>query len=73
MKAERLPEKTSVKSEFGEIMIEYSAEGNQIIATQTISFSESRIAPEKYPQFRDFVNSYLRASRQRVRVVSAPS
>lgn len=73
MKAERLPEKTSVKSEFGEITIEYSTEGNQIIATQTISFSVSRIPPEKYPPFRDFVNSYLRASRQRVRIVSALS
>ena len=73
MRVERLPDKTSVKSEFGEITIEYSMNGNVVTATQTISFLESRIPPEKYPGFRDFVNSYLRATRQRVRVVTANS
>ncbi len=71
MKPERLPEKTSVKSEFGEITIEYSMVENALIATQVISYTESRILPENYPAFRDFVNSYARASRQRVRVVSS--
>jgi len=71
MKPERLPEKTSVKSEFGEITVEYSMTGNVLVATQAISYAESRISPEKYPQFRDFINSYVRAARQRVRVVSA--
>lgn len=71
MKPERLPEKTSVKSEFGEISVEYSMTGNALVATQVISYAESRIPPEKYPQFRDFINSHVRAARQRVRVVSS--
>ncbi len=71
MHVERLPDKTSTKSEFGELAIEYAMNGNVLVATQTISFAESRIPPEKYLGFRDFVNSYLRATRQRVRVVTA--
>jgi hypothetical protein len=71
MRIERLPEKTSIKSEFGEVTIEYSMSGNVLVATQTVSFAQSRIAPEKYPDFRDFVNAYIRATRQRLRVVHA--
>ncbi len=71
MRIERLPDKTSIKSEFGEVAIEYSMTGNVLVATQMVSFAQSRIAPEKYPDFRDFVNSYIRATRQRLRVVSA--
>ena len=71
MRIERLPDKTSTKSEFGEITIEYSMSGNVLVATQTVSFAQSRILPEKYPDFRDFVNAYIRATRQRLRVMSA--
>ena len=71
MRIERLPDKTSIKSDFGEVAIEYSMSGNVLVATQTVSFSQSRIPPEKYPDFRDFVNSYIRATRQRLRVASA--
>ncbi len=71
MRVERMPEKTSIQSEFGEVAIEYSMSGNVLVATQSVSFSQSRIVPEKYPAFRDFVNSYIRATRQRIRVVSA--
>lgn len=70
MRIERVPDNISVKSEFGEVSIEYSMNGNVLTATQTVSFAQSRISPEKYPEFRDFVNSYIRATRQRVRVVS---
>jgi hypothetical protein len=71
MRIERLPEKASVKSEFGEMTIEYSMSGNVLVATQTVSFTQSRIPPDKYPDFRDFVNAYIRATRQRIRVVNA--
>jgi hypothetical protein len=71
MRIERLPEKTSTKSEFGEMTIEYSMSGNVLVATQTVSFTQSRIPPDKYPDFRDFVNAYIRATRQRLRVVHA--
>jgi hypothetical protein len=70
MRVERLPDKISVKSEFGEVAIEYSMSGNVLVATQTVSFAQSRILPEKYPDFRDFVNAYIRATRQRVRVIN---
>ena len=71
MRIERLPDKTSIKSEFGEVSIEYSMSGNVLVATQTVSFAQSRILPEKYPDFRDFVNTYIRATRQRLRVMNA--
>ena len=68
MRIDRVPEKTSIKSEFGELQVEYSLGGNVLLATQTLSFTVSRIPPEKYPDFRDFVNAALRAERQRLRV-----
>jgi hypothetical protein len=71
MRIERLPDKTSMKSEFGEVTIEYSMSGNVLVATQTVSFAQSRIPPEKYLDFRDFVNGYIRATRQRLRVMNA--
>jgi hypothetical protein len=71
MRIERLPDKTSIKSEFGEVSIEYSMAGNVLVASQTVSFAQSRIPPDKYPDFRDFVNAYIRSTRQRLRVVNA--
>lgn len=68
---ERLPQKTSIKSEFGELNVEYSADGSAFLVTDTLTFGLSRIPPEKYPGFRDFVNSALRAERQRLRVVKS--
>ena len=71
MRVERLPDTLSMKSEFGEVRIEYSMSGGILVATQSVSFEQSRIPPEKYPDFRDFVNAYIRATRQRLRAVSA--
>jgi hypothetical protein len=68
MRIDRVPEKSSIKSEFGELQVEYSLDGNVLLATHTLSFIVSRIPPEKYPDFRDFVNAALRAERQRLRV-----
>jgi len=73
MRVERLPDKISIKSEFGEITIEYSISGNILEATQVVSFAQDRILPDKYADFRDFVNSYIRATRQRLRVLNATS
>jgi hypothetical protein len=69
MRIERVPDKLSVKSDFGELSIEYSIAGEALLATETLSFSQGRIPPEKYPEFRDFVNASIRAERQRLRVV----
>jgi hypothetical protein len=71
MRIERLPDKISTKSEFGEVTIEYSMSGNVLIATQTVSFAQGRISPDKYSDFRDFVNAYIRATRQRLRMMNA--
>jgi hypothetical protein len=69
MHVDRVPDKTSIRSEFGELEIEYSVNGNVLAATYTLSFTLSRIPPEKYPGFRDFVNTSLRAEQRRLRVV----
>jgi hypothetical protein len=71
MKVDRLPDKISTKSEFGQLDVEYSMDGNVLAAAQTLSFTMSRIPPEKYPDFRDFVNSSFRAEQRRLRVVKA--
>ena len=70
MRVERLPDKTVDNSEFGEVAIEYSMSGNVLVASQTVSFAQSRIPADKYPAFRDFVNAYIRATRLRLRVVN---
>jgi hypothetical protein len=69
MRIDRVPDKTSIKSEFGELEVEYTVSGNTLLATQTLSFTLSRIPPEKYPDFRDFVNASLRAEQRRLRVL----
>ena len=64
----RVADKTSIESQFWELQVEYYLNGKALLATQTLSFTVSRIPPEKYPDFRDFVNASLRAERQRLRV-----
>ena len=71
MRVESVPDKISVKTEFGELTIEYSVNGNVLTASENLSFSQGLIPPEKYMEFRDFVNASIRAERQRLRVVSA--
>jgi hypothetical protein len=73
MKVEGVPEKISLKSEFGELQVEYTLNGNALMATETLSFTQSRVEPDKYPAFRDFVNASIRAERQRLRVVKITS
>ena len=63
-----MADKTSIESQFGKLQVEYSLDGNVLLATQIFSFTVSRIPPEKYPDYRDFVNDSLRAERQRLRV-----
>jgi hypothetical protein len=71
MRVERAPEKTSIKSDYGEIETVYSIQGNLLVVTHSLSFTMSRIPPEKYAEFRDFVNSASRAERVRLRAVPA--
>lgn len=71
MKIQSLPDKLSVKTEFGELSIEYAMNGNVLTASENLTFSQGLISPEKYMEFRDFVNASIRAERQRLRVVTA--
>jgi Domain of Unknown Function with PDB structure (DUF3858) len=64
----RLPEKTQIHSEFGEIQIEYATSGNELRATQSLTYLESRIPAEKYLEFRNFETGNLRAEKQVLRV-----
>lgn len=71
MRVERVPEKTSLKSDYGELEIEYSTTGNALVVKNTLIFGMSRIPAEKYAEFRDFVNAVSRAERMRLRAVVA--
>ena len=73
MKIDRIPNKTSAQSEFGELEVTYSLEGNVLTAKEVLSFTKSRISPEEYPSFREFVNSWFRAEKARLRVVKSAS
>lgn len=57
MRGESVPGKISVKTEFGELTIEYSVNGNVLTASENLSFSQGLIVPEKYMEFRDFVSA----------------
>lgn len=72
MRPESVPDNLSLKSEFGELTITYSMNGNVLLASENLSFSQGLIAPEKYMEFRDFVNASIRAERQRLRIVASP-
>jgi hypothetical protein len=69
MRLENMPEENTVQSDFGRVHVDYEMKGNVLQATKTITFTLTRIPPEKYPAFRDFVNSFLRMDRQRLRLV----
>jgi Domain of Unknown Function with PDB structure (DUF3857)/Domain of Unknown Function with PDB structure (DUF3858)/Transglutaminase-like superfamily len=71
MKVDRIPDKTQMKSEFGDMQIEYAATGNILRVVQILSYSQSRISPEKYPAFREYVNGTLRLEKQRLRIVKS--
>ena len=68
---EAVPEETLIESEFGTLRVKYSLNGSVLTATQTLSFSVSRIPAEKYASFREFVNSSLRVQRQRLQVTKS--
>jgi len=68
MKVTRLPEATSLDSEFGSLHISYSIDGNVLTIRHALAFSASRIPREKFSAFRDFVNGAGRLAHQRLRV-----
>jgi transglutaminase superfamily protein/uncharacterized protein DUF3857 len=73
MRIANLPGPTQIKSEFGELDVTYSLTGNDLVVTLTRSYVQSRIAPEQYAAFREFLNACLRAEMQRIRLVKTAS
>lgn len=67
-----VPSKTSVESEFGSLQVEYSVSGNTVLTTETLSFTLSRIPPEKYEAFREFINNVRRVEQVRLRAIRTP-
>jgi hypothetical protein len=72
MRVSGVPEKISVKSDFGSLDVDYSANGNVVLANFALSFTMSRVPPEKYDAFREFVNAVRRAGQVRLRAMMAP-
>jgi hypothetical protein len=68
MRIEQLPEAVTVSSEFGTIQVEYAFAENTLTAIHALSFASTRIPPEKYANFREFVNRAARLGRQRLRM-----
>jgi len=73
MRVASLPNSTQIKSDFGELDVSYSMNGNDLIAALTLTYLQSRISPEQYPAFRDFLNACLREEMQRIRIIKASS
>jgi hypothetical protein len=73
MRLQSVPNEIDAKSEFGELQVAYSLEQSVLAVKETLSLTQGRISPEQYPAFRNFLNSWLRAERQRLRVVKAPA
>jgi hypothetical protein len=66
-----VPQESSVESDFGSLDVDYSANGNVVLADFDLSFTMSRIPPEKFEAFRGFVNAVRRAGQVRLRAMSA--
>lgn len=73
MRVERVPDAAQVKSDFGVMEVRYSNPGNVLLANFTLTFTQSRILPEQYPAFRDFLNKCTRSEMQRLRLIKAAS
>ena len=71
MRIANLPNSTQIKSDFGGFDVAYSLDGDNLVVSLTLSFTQSRISPKQYPAFRDFLNSCLRVEMQRIRIVKA--
>jgi hypothetical protein len=72
MRISGVPASTSLKSDFGSLDVDYSANGNVVRANFLVSFTMSRVPPEKYDAFREFVNAVRRAGQVRLRAMMAP-
>jgi len=66
---DRVPDPVSIDTEFGSLRVEYSvAENGVLTAVHQVIYRLSRISPEQYPAFRDFINQASRLERQRLRL-----
>jgi len=65
---DRLPDSVSIDTEFGSIGLEYALADGVLTAVYQTVYRLSRITPEQYPAFRDFLNQVSRTERQRLRL-----
>jgi Domain of Unknown Function with PDB structure (DUF3857) len=72
MTVAELPQPASVKSEFGTLEVSYSVDGTAVAAEEELLLVASRIPPEKYEAFRQFVNAVRRAEQVRLRTIRMP-
>jgi hypothetical protein len=68
-KVDHVPDAVSIQTDFGTIEINYSVQGQTLIASYNAAYSMSRIPVERYDEFRDFLNRGSRLARQRLRIV----
>lgn len=59
-----LPEATRLQTRFGTFSQTWSYEGDELKVERALSFVVSRIEPQEYPEFRDFVTAIQRADAQ---------
>jgi hypothetical protein len=72
MRVGSVPEETSLESDFGSLDVAYSTTGNVIVANYELSFTMSRVPPDKFEAFRAFINSVRRAGQVRLRAMKTP-
>jgi hypothetical protein len=71
MRVAAVPPETSLETEFGSLRVYYATSGNILVATESLSFTASRIPVEKFEAFREFLNATRRVGQIRLRAVKA--
>ncbi len=68
MRVSSLPQDKIIGTPFGSFSMTWRAEGDRIVVERQLQIERSRIAPEQYAEFREFVEA-IRQSDGRVIVV----
>jgi len=65
---DRLPDPVTIETKFGSVRLEYTLTDGVLTTVHEVSYRVSRIAPDQYPAFRNFINQASRLERQRLRI-----
>ncbi len=63
-KIDTKPVDTNLKSEFGSYSMKFSAFDDRIIFVRNLQLNEGRVSPDKYSEFRKFINAMARSDRE---------